>query len=105
MTEIGEGIRKLMNAYNLSEEQATNILEPGLKMVDSRVIGLLASKRNFDPVKEMKYIEKSKTSKCRCKHWTQTNPCFYHTCRHSPQNHYGLTKVKNLDTEEVEFTN
>ena len=120
MTEIQEGIQKIMDAYNLSEEQATNILQPGL--VGSRVIGLLASKRNFDPVKEMKYIEKSRTSKCRCKHWTQTNPCFFHTCRHSPENHYGLvfsrvqdgmkinetwknglTKITNLNTNEVTY--
>jgi hypothetical protein len=63
----------------------------GLKLVDSRIIALLASKRNFDPVKEMKYIEKSKTSRCRCRHFTNTNPCFYHTCRHTIENHYGVT--------------
>jgi hypothetical protein len=80
-------------------------IQEGLSMVDSRVIALLASKRNFDPIKEMKYIEKAKTTKCRCKHWTQTNPCFFHTCRHRPENHYGLTKVTNLDTQEIEFTN
>jgi hypothetical protein len=70
----------------------------GLKLVDSRILALLASKRNFDPIKEMKYIEKAKTTKCRCRHWTQTNPCFYHTCRHSPETHYGIEKMSDLFT-------
>jgi hypothetical protein len=78
-------------------------IQEGLKLIDSRIIALLASKRNFDPVKEMKYIEKAKTSKCRCKHWTGTSPCFYHTCRHNLVTHYGLTKVTNLDTHEVSY--
>jgi hypothetical protein len=69
-------------------------IKEGLELVDSRVIALLAAKRNFDPIKEMKYIEKAKTTKCRCKHYTQTRPCFYRTCRHQPENHYGLNSRK-----------
>jgi hypothetical protein len=65
-------------------------IKKGLELVDSRMIALIASKRKFDPAKEAKYIERARTTKCRCKHWTQTNPCFYHTCRHRAENHYGL---------------
>lgn len=71
-------------------------------MVDSRTIGIIAAKRNFDLEKERKYIEKAKTTKCRCHHWTRTSPCFYRTCRHLPANHYGVYLKEDLENEEVE---
>ena len=98
-------IETLANAYNISRETAAKILEqPPSPMVDSRTIGIIASKRNFDPDKERKYIEKAKTTKCRCKHYTQTRPCFYRTCRHFPEQHYGLAYISRQEGTKMHQT-
>lgn len=59
-----------------------------IPMADSRMIGLIAAKKNFNPDKERMLIEKAKTTKCRCKHWTGTEPCLYRQCRHFTDTHY-----------------
>lgn len=67
-----------------------------MSLVDSREIAVIAAKRKFDPDKERKYIEKAKTTKCRCCHYSGTRPCFYHTCRHDVDVHYFGPKSKNM---------
>jgi hypothetical protein len=51
-------------------------------IADTRTIALIASKRNFEPDKEGLLIEKAGTTKCRCRHFTSTEPCLYRSCRH-----------------------
>jgi hypothetical protein len=57
-------------------------------IVDTRTIALIASKRNFDPDKERKLIEKAKHTACKCRHFTGTDPCLYRSCRHFADTHY-----------------
>src|SRR5690349_15485969 len=61
--------------------------------VDTNTIAHIAAKRNFNVEKERNLIVKCKTSKCKYKHYTQSDPCFYRNCRHSPENHYGLRYI------------
>jgi hypothetical protein len=70
------------------EQHIESILRRRTPMVDSRTIGIIASKRNFSVEKETLLMERCKTSKCFCKHWTGTNPCYYRNCRHGA-NHFG----------------
>jgi hypothetical protein len=57
-------------------------------IVDTRTIALIASKRNFDPDKERLLIQKARTTKCCCRHFTGTDPCLYRSCRHFADTHY-----------------
>ena len=58
-------------------------------IADTRTIALIASKRNFDPDRERWLIEKARTTKCHCRHFTGTEPCcFYRNCRHTFETHY-----------------
>jgi hypothetical protein len=57
-------------------------------VVDSRTIALIASKKNFNPDKERVLIQKAKTTKCKCHHFTGTEPCLYRSCRHFANTHY-----------------
>jgi hypothetical protein len=75
------------------EEKLESILQKRSPIVSTELIALIASKRNFDPEKERKLIAKSRTTKCRCKHYNGSRPCFYRTCRHFPENHYGIEMV------------
>jgi hypothetical protein len=77
---------------DVSESQIDNT-----PFVDSRTIGYIAAKRKFDPVREAHLVEKAKRTTCRCKHFTQTRPCLYHTCRHMPENHYGVINANNKE--------
>jgi hypothetical protein len=63
-------------------------------IVDTKTIALIASKRNFNPEKERKLIEKARNTKCRCRHFTGTDPCLYRSCRHFADTHCkGVTVV------------
>jgi hypothetical protein len=53
-----------------------------MHIADTRTIALIASKRNFDPDKERLLIEKARVTKCKCHHFTGTEPCLYRNCRH-----------------------
>jgi hypothetical protein len=76
------------------DQELTSILnKKEVRMADSRTIGIIASKHNFDVDKEHRLMENAKTTKCKCKHWTQTTPCFYRNCRHFPDTHYGVALV------------
>ena len=66
-------------------------------MVDSRTIGIIAAKKHFDVDKERGLIQKARTTKCRCKHFTNTNPCFYRNCRHGYPIHFGLQGVRDYN--------
>jgi hypothetical protein len=46
-------------------------------IADTRMIALIASKKNFNPGKERLLIEKARTTKCLCRHFTGTEPCLY----------------------------
>ena len=57
-------------------------------MADSCMIGLIASKRNFNSEKEHRLIEKARTTKCLCRHFTCNEPCLYRNCLHFADTHY-----------------
>jgi hypothetical protein len=59
-----------------------------MHIADTRTIALIASKRNFDPDKERRLIEKAKHTVCKCRHFTGSEPCLYRNCRHFADNHY-----------------
>lgn len=69
-------------------------LQPDTRQIQSmcivytRTIALIASKRNFNPEKERKVIEKARLTKCLCRHFTGTEPCLYRNCRHFAGTHY-----------------
>ena len=87
--------------YFITKVMSQSEQEGNFQLVDSRMIALISSKRKFDPEKEAKYIEKARTTKCRCHHYTQTRPCFYRTCRHMPENHYGLYYSRVQDGTKI----
>jgi hypothetical protein len=70
------------------------LLQPDIRqqrtmcIADTRTIALIASKKNFNPDKERLLIEKARTTKCRCRHFTGTEPCLYRSCRHFADTHY-----------------
>ena len=39
-------------------------------IADTRMIALIASKKNFNPDKERKLIEKARHTVCKCRHFT-----------------------------------
>jgi hypothetical protein len=43
-------------------------------IADTRMIALIASKKNFNSDKERLLIEKARTTKCRCRHFSGTDP-------------------------------
>ena len=43
-------------------------------IADTRTIALIASKRNFNPDKERRLIDKAKHTVCKCRHFTFTEP-------------------------------
>jgi hypothetical protein len=54
-----------------------------MHFADTKTIALIASKRNFNSELERKLIEKAKVTKCRCRHFSNSEPCcFYRSCRH-----------------------
>jgi hypothetical protein len=58
-------------------------------IADTRMIALIASKKNFNPDKERLLIEKARLTKCKCHNFTGTEPCcFYRNCRHTVDTHY-----------------
>jgi hypothetical protein len=57
-------------------------------IADTRMIALIASKKNFNPDKERLLIEKARNTKCKCRHFTGTDPCLYRSCRHFAYTHY-----------------
>jgi hypothetical protein len=59
-----------------------------MHIADTRTIALIASKKNFNPDKERLLIQKAKTTKCSCRHFTGTEPCLYRSCRHFADTHY-----------------
>lgn len=62
-----------------------------MHIVSTEDIAYIASKKNFDPAKELKYIEKFKKSVCKCHHpHFIGGRCFYRTCRHTITNHLGF---------------
>jgi hypothetical protein len=65
-------------------------------IVDTRTIALIASKKNFNPDKERKLIEKTRHTVCKCRHFTGTEPCLYRSCRHFADTHYKVA----LDVRE-----
>ncbi|MDP9287043.1 MAG: hypothetical protein M3P08_02465 [Thermoproteota archaeon] len=78
------------------EEHLESILQRRTPIVSTELIAMLASRKNFDPEKERRLIEKSKTTKCRCCHYSGTRPWFYRTCRHLPDNHYVYEVIRSL---------
>jgi hypothetical protein len=59
-----------------------------MHIADTRMIALIASKKNFNPDKERLLIEKAKHTVCKCRHFTGTDPCLYRSCRHFADMHY-----------------
>jgi hypothetical protein len=57
-------------------------------LLDSKALALYAAKRRIDPEKEKALIKKAETTKCRCHHFTGTDPCLYRSCRHSYHVHW-----------------
>jgi hypothetical protein len=64
-------------------------------IADTRMIALIASKKNFNPDKERLLIEKARMTKCRCRHFTNTEPCLYRNCRHFAETHYNNNNKGN----------
>ncbi len=65
-------------------------------IADTRMIALIASKRNFNPDKERELIEKARTTKRRCRHFTGTESCLYRSCRHFADTHYKINNNKGV---------
>jgi hypothetical protein len=63
-------------------------------IANTRTIALIASKKNFNPDKERLLIDKARTTKCRCRHFTGTDPCLYRSCRHFADTHYKEIIIK-----------
>ena len=70
-------------------------------IADTRMIALIASKKNFNPDKERRLIEKARTTTCRCRHFTGTEPCLYRSCRHFADTHYKQNNKGGWDGGEL----
>jgi hypothetical protein len=84
---------KFMNVFGELEdiESETNTKEAveARPFVTTEQIAFIASRKHFSVEREQALIQRALTSKCRCKHWSNSNPCYYRNCRHTVQNHYG----------------
>jgi hypothetical protein len=68
------------NLTDLEARLESIIQRRSAMLANTNTIALIASKPHFDPITEQKFIEKSKTTSCKCRHYSGTRPCLDTAC-------------------------